>query len=467
MKSIATDRNITTILHDRIVRTIPIMIIVVCFVNFSAQAQYGGGTGEPNDPYQIATAEDLMLLGEMPEDYDKHFILTADIDLDPNLPGRKVFDRAVIAPDVNDNEYWFQGTAFTGVFNGNDHTISHLTMIGESYVGLFGQLGDVGDDWLYVAEVKNLGLEVVDVNGTGGCVGGLVGSLDAGTITDCHVEDGTVSGVWTIGGLVGSNSGQLSNCYVTINVLGESSVGGLVGANREFVKNILIENCRATGSVEGHHYVGGLVGKNHWSTIRDCCATSNVTDTSTSHHVARDAGTGGLVGTNHGGIIRRCYSVGSVAGHRNIGGLVGINHGYYGIKGTIINCYSVGAVTGTDSVGGLVGSNEGDVRNSFWDVQTSGLTVSDGGTGLTTAEMQTAETFVGWGCDSAWTIDEGADYPRLFWEKMPGELITKPLYGGGSGTETDPYLIFTAEHLNRIRLTPCDWDKHFKLMVHT
>jgi len=114
MKSIATDRNITTILHDRIVRTIPIMIIVVCFVNFSAQAQYGGGTGEPNDPYQIATAEDLMLLGEMPEDYDKHFILTADIDLDPNLPGRKVFDRAVIAPDVNDDEYWFQGTAFTG-----------------------------------------------------------------------------------------------------------------------------------------------------------------------------------------------------------------------------------------------------------------------------------------------------------------------------------------------------------------
>ena len=61
------------------------------------QAKYGGGTGEPNDPYQIATADDPMLLGESPEDYDKHFILTNDIDLDQNLAGRKVFDRAVIA----------------------------------------------------------------------------------------------------------------------------------------------------------------------------------------------------------------------------------------------------------------------------------------------------------------------------------------------------------------------------------
>ena len=72
--------------------------------------------GQPNDPYQIATAADLIALGERPEDYGKHFLLTADIDLDPNLPGRKVFDRAVIAPDTNPNDPYipFQGTAFTG-----------------------------------------------------------------------------------------------------------------------------------------------------------------------------------------------------------------------------------------------------------------------------------------------------------------------------------------------------------------
>ena len=32
----------------------------------TATAKYSGGTGEPNDPYQIATAADLIALGETP-----------------------------------------------------------------------------------------------------------------------------------------------------------------------------------------------------------------------------------------------------------------------------------------------------------------------------------------------------------------------------------------------------------------
>jgi hypothetical protein len=121
-------------------RTIP-LLIAVCLVSIRAYAKYDGGSGTADDPYQIATAADLIALGEDPNDYDKHFILTADIDLDPNLPGRKVFDKAVIAPDTDAGEDYFQGTGFTGVFDGNDHTISHLTITGVSYLGLLGRLG--------------------------------------------------------------------------------------------------------------------------------------------------------------------------------------------------------------------------------------------------------------------------------------------------------------------------------------
>ena len=46
-----------------------------------AQAQYGGGTGEPNDPYLIYTAEHLNAIGAEPNDWDKHFKLMADINL--------------------------------------------------------------------------------------------------------------------------------------------------------------------------------------------------------------------------------------------------------------------------------------------------------------------------------------------------------------------------------------------------
>jgi len=71
--------------HHRLLLT-----LTTCLLVLPAHAKYSGGTGEPNDPYQIATAADLIALGETPADYDKHFILTADIDLDPSLPGRYV-----------------------------------------------------------------------------------------------------------------------------------------------------------------------------------------------------------------------------------------------------------------------------------------------------------------------------------------------------------------------------------------
>jgi hypothetical protein len=98
--------------------------------------------------------------------------------------------------------------------------------------------------------------------------------------------------------------------------------------------------------------------------------------------------------------------------------------------GTVSNCYSIGAVSGWGDVGGLVGSNQpyfkGTVTDCFWDTQTSGQTTSDGGVGLPTAEMQMASTFLdyGWdfvdetenGAEDIWWINEGQDYPRLWWE---------------------------------------------------
>jgi hypothetical protein len=86
----------TSARNSRVLRIVPLLISIF-YLSFPAYAQYSGGSGTAEEPYHIGTAEDLMLLGETPEDYDKHFILTADIDLDPNLPGRKVFDKAVIA----------------------------------------------------------------------------------------------------------------------------------------------------------------------------------------------------------------------------------------------------------------------------------------------------------------------------------------------------------------------------------
>jgi rhodanese-related sulfurtransferase len=334
-----------------------------------ADEKYSGGTGEPDDPYQIATAEDLMLLGESPEDYDKHFILTADINLDPNLPGRKVFDRAIIAPDVNNAERSFQGTAFNGLFDGNGHMISNMTIEGIGYLGLFGQLEPM-------AEVKNLGVVDVNITGLGHPVGGLVGSNNDSSISTSY-STGIVSGVTSVGCLVGYNGGIITASYSTGTVTGSEEIGGLVGYNNEGSITI----CYSTGMVSGRANIGGLVGENDGSVITS-------------------------------------FSDSTVSG-RTVGGLVG-----YNTYGSITTSYSTGSVIGEG--GGLVGDNGGSITSSFWDVETSGLTSSDGGIGLTTAEMQTVSTFIeaGWdfvgetenGTDDIWSICEGTNYPRFVWQ---------------------------------------------------
>jgi len=404
---------------------------------------YTGGTGTPNDPYQISTAAGLMALGETPEDYNKHFILTADIDLDPNLPGGKVFGKAVIAPDTGTGTWPFKGTQFTGVFDGNGHTISHLTIRGSYWVGLFGEIA-AG------AQVKRLGLLDVSIDGSGMYIGSLVG-VNYGTVTWCY-SIGVVTGSTGVGGLAGYNEGDVSYSYTggIVNCTGEKT-GGLASGNEG-----TITCCCSTCVVKGTNYVGGLLGTN-WGTVASCYNEGAVTGTGT---------VGGLMGwVSEGAVVFSSYNRGAVTADHQIGGLVGTN------RGLVTVCYSTGKVTGTWSPGGLIGTSPspGATSVSFWDIQTSGQMSSSGGTGKTTGQMKTASTLLnaGWdfvgetanGTEDTWWIDEGKDYPRLSCE------VPQVKYGGGTGTEEDPYQIRTAAHMNAIGTCMSDWVKHFKLMA--
>jgi hypothetical protein len=249
-----------------------------------------------------------------------------------------------------------------GTFDGNGCTISHLTIKGGRCLGLFGGLDSR-------ATVKDLA--VVDVNVT--------------TEFDC------------VGGLAGSNGGTVARCYSTGAVKargGGASCNGFVSA-----------------------LAGGLLGANG-GRVTQCYSTCAVSGTG--------ADIGGLVGYNRG-TVTQCYGAGVVNATRagsdwSVGGLVGSNWG------TVTQCYSTGAVSSTGwPAGGLVGNGSSQrVTASFWDVRTSGQAGSAGGTGKTTAEMQTAKTFLdaGWdfvgetanGTENIWWILEGKDYPRLWWE---------------------------------------------------
>ena len=409
------------------------VLVVICCCSLSAQAKYGGGTGEPNDPYLIYTSEQMNEIGLSVnwDDWDKHFKLMADIDLG-QYTGTEF---NIIGYFVT----WQDNNPFTGVFDGNGHTISNFSYAstGRNGIGLFGYVDDPN------AEIKNLGL--IDPNidaGTGQGVGSLVGFLKDGTIVNCYAEGGTASGSFDVGGLVGHNSGggTISNSYSAASVTGDEYVGGLVGSNGDVVCMWVCEpfggcwlecwsvpgtilNCYSQGDVSGDYEVGGLVGSNS-------------------------------------GTITNCYSVCDVSGEVYVGGLVGRT--YYG---TITNCYSTGSVAGTTNVGGLVGYNEyGWVIASFWDTQTSGQATSDGGTGKTTAEMQMMSTFTDAGWDfttPVWTIDEGVDYPRLWWELVPVLHAEPEVTLGTSNTITWEPVVGNVEYY-----AECAEDTNFTSIIY-
>ncbi len=428
------------------------LTLITCLFVLPAYGKYSGGTGEPNDPYQIATAEDLMLLGETPEDYDKHFILTADIDLDPNLPRRKVFERGVIAA--------YPARSFEGVFDGNSHTISHLTIRGmenpedNENLGLFGNL-------MALAQVKNIGLLdiCVTVSNRSGYtlyIGGLV-AQNEGLVVDSY-SCGLVSGshACLTGGLVGVNRGTVTRCSSAASVNSDDQyAGGLVGLNGG-----VVNHSYSTGTVSGRGYVGGLVGHS-LGNIVNCYSSASVSGTSS---VGGLVGYNGFVGARSGeGSIANCYSTGSVSGMYYVGGLAGSN------SSSIVASYSAGSVSGSEGVGGLVGV--GGARASFWDTQTSGQTTSAGGTGKTTAEMQDRNTFMqaGWdfvgqpdGPHDIWAMPEGGGYPVLSWQLANGFGL--PEFSGGTGERDDPYEISRPEEMNRIGYNPRLMECHFKLV---
>jgi len=333
-------------------------------------------------------------------------------------------------------ELYFQGIPFTGLFDGNDHTISHLTVKTIECGGMFGGLGTAG-------EVRNLGVADVNIVGSAG-VGGLVGFNDRGSsVTQCY-STGVVSGVSFVGGLVGyNNRGTVNHCYSADTLAGSASVGGLVGHNRGGTVN----QCHGTGAVSSTFWAaGGLVGYNEWgSSVTECYSTgsangelfvgglvgvntwgSSVTQCYSTGPASGESSVGVLIGSNGDANVTNCYSTGTVSGSgRNVGGLAGENW-----FGSISQCYSIGLVTGVREVGGLLGMNygtpSGPVTGCFWDIETSGQLTSAGGTGKTTTEIQAASTFLeaGWdftneianGTEDIWWINEGKDYPRLWWQ---------------------------------------------------
>lgn len=268
----------------------------------------GGGDGSVATPYLIANTADLARLSSTSADWSKAFKVTAPI-----------VATNVIASIGNSS------IAFTGVFNGNNQTISGSTLTGGNDLGFFGVVeGATISNVLLrsisiIATGNNVGgligsakgatsVTACSVIGTvssdGGAVGGLIGSLNGGTISVCFAKVGVSSKYGSaVGGFAGLSTGltaSIADCYETGNVSGVTStaVGGFIG---KLDNSSQVINCYATGSVgSGNEYVGGFVGANY-STIKNSFVTP-ASITSGSKFVAQFGGNGNSENISTGNI---------------------------------------------------------------------------------------------------------------------------------------------------------------------
>lgn len=396
------------------------------------------GDGTKDNPYLVATAEQLNTY----------------VRNNPSLHYKQIEDISLSGYN------WQPLPAFSGVYDGNNFTISNLTinLPGKDRVGLFSELSSGG-------QLMNIGLE--NANVTGKNKTGILVRYAKSPINDCYVK-GNVSGHGNVGGLVGHLIGStIKNCNATVTVTGSETVGGLVGQ----VDEGTIEGCSASGEVKdsGSGYVGGLIGNSFASNIKNCWAEGKIQGSNTvggligttdtvemkncyaNTEVLGSENVGGLVGYSvksnigscwatgdvHGSIsvggligkfdwgeMENCYANTKVTGSDSVGGLVGKLIGYL-TTGKVMNSYAIGIVTGNSNTGGLVGSNSedpGQVIASYYDSETTGQNDRGKGEPRTTEEMKTGTPsdtiYTKWSKD-IWDFGGDDDYPVL--KGVPGQ----------------------------------------------
>ncbi|MBQ6676890.1 MAG: S-layer homology domain-containing protein [Clostridia bacterium] len=276
------------------------------------------------------------------------------------------------------------GAQSSGLISGctNEGAVSGVSQVG----------GVIGMAYCLVTDCTNLANG--RVNGSGERIGGVIGCLDDVGRAEHIRNEGTVTGVQYVGGLIGMALCEVSGLTNDGSVGGDEYVGGVAGlcnvvsncSNNGAVKsetnnkiggivgacNGSIASCTNTGTVEGKGSTGGIVGALK-GTVMGCANSGSVTGT--------DEYVGGVLGyAGSGTEVSGCSNAAAVSGTQYVGGVVGNAHGD---GGGISDCRNTATVTGSaKNVGGVVGSTNAPVSNCENSAAVSGTEFVGGVAGL-------------------------------------------------------------------------------------
>lgn len=173
-------------------------------------------------------------------------------------------------------------------------------------------------------------------------------------------------------------------------------------------------------------------------------------------------GVGGLMGVGITSYAERVYTTGVILG-KYIGGIMGMSltispEGDFMPLTEILECYcKVKLITDdVEHANGIEGAGGSVKTKTFWDAEFAETFYTyggDGDWGLSTEEMKDPHTYArgGWDLKDIWNINENVNdgYPTL--RKDPVKVCSGSYFAGGSGTESDPYQISSAQELDNVR----------------
>lgn len=300
-------------------------LVMMSALPMMAFAQVWNGEGTKDNPYQITSDEEMQAFAysvNSGNDYSGiYFSLSEDVTTGP------------IATD---------GNIFSGVFDGNGHTITVSIHSGYKDVGLFGRIENATIRELKVAgSLSSLG----DL--TDGGSGALVGYAKNSTITDCHNSADIDCAYKCNGGICGYSEGStIQYCTNSGDVRAlrdnQDRTGGICGLNYGGT----ITNCSNSGHITGDDGVGGIVGEIYSLTPLRSAQEAQVAYCYNEGGVVGNEYVAGIVGEADEDIIGACYNVGPIRGGSEEGPAVGIAGGE---KVTLIDCgYLKGCVSESD-----------------------------------------------------------------------------------------------------------------------
>jgi hypothetical protein len=339
------------------------IIFYTSILSINVFAQFGGGVGSNDDPYQISNAEHLQKLAHdinSGVDYDNmYFKVMNDIDLS-TVCGAELNGGTSWKPIGNTDNHFkgvFDGSHFKitglyinepdkncqGLFSYNNGVIKNITIYGKVIGNEF--IAGICAYCLKGGEIESC-INNATIKGNK-LIGGICGSVKDTSIVQNCLNNGEILGIeYWAGGICGylGVSSQVASCLNNGNINSNELGGGICGANSN---SSIVKDCMNYGVIKGNKVIGSICGVVIDNSIVQSCSNNG-------EILGIECWAGGICGyLDEFSQVTSCLNIGNINSNEWCGGICGANYNSSMVK----DCMNCGVIKGNNVTGGICGGN--------------------------------------------------------------------------------------------------------------